>query len=96
MHAPPFVPASRSTTCSPERVCSRQNVGENERLVSLFGGAALLVNAFFGPKRSRPLSLLAGAGMLYRGWTGHCAGYEAMGISTADSPSGLPQAVASS
>ena len=90
MHAPPFVPQTSSGPSRSLTRCSQQNVGENERLVSLLGGAGLLLNALLGPRRSRPLSLLAGGALLYRGWTARCAIYELLGIGTADSSNGLP------
>ncbi|MBX3441563.1 MAG: SRPBCC family protein [Planctomyces sp.] len=75
MDASGFEPASR---------CSRRvNVSHSERNVSRIAGAALLLNGLCGPRSTRPLSLLSAAGLLYRGATGHCHGYEALGISTA-------------
>jgi uncharacterized membrane protein len=60
------------------------NVGDVERKVSLAAGTIL---ALLGLKR-RDISGLAiatvGAGLLYRGATGHCYGYQALGIDTAD------------
>src|SRR5688500_2456876 len=70
------------------------NVGRDERLVSAASGAIL---AMLGAGRRDLLGLLiagAGAGLVYRGATGHCSMYEALGLSTAgqtpltgDSPS---------
>jgi uncharacterized membrane protein len=60
------------------------NVGEGERALSAVGGSAL---ALFGLSRgSLPgLALAAlGGAFLYRGLTGHCECYEALGISTAE------------
>jgi uncharacterized membrane protein len=59
------------------------NVGHNERLVSVAAGAVL---ALFGlGRRSIPGLLAAGVGgmMVYRGATGHCPMYGAMGLDTA-------------
>jgi len=59
------------------------NVGDNERLISSFGGGAL---AMFGLTRGGLGGLLltiAGGGLIYRGATGHCDFYAAMGINTA-------------
>jgi uncharacterized membrane protein len=100
MHAPPFVPQEAPVGFAPaSQTCPRKNVGETERLASMAGGAVLLLNGLFGPRRSRPLSFLTGAGLVYRGFTGRCRVYEALGISTAsrstredlmDSPVAVP------
>ena len=59
------------------------NVGELERWASLLGGGLL---AAWGLSR-RNLTGLAvaavGGSLVYRGATGHCAGYSALGVSTA-------------
>jgi uncharacterized membrane protein len=65
------------------------NVNHPERWFSVVTGAAL---AAFGLKRRTTLgwiSAAAGSVLLWRGATGHCFVYDALGISTADdSPSG--------
>jgi uncharacterized membrane protein len=62
----------------------QQNVGNTERIVSAAAGAGL---AAFGLKRGG-LSGLAlgaiGAGLLWRGWTGRCQCYAALGINTVE------------
>ena len=57
------------------------NVGDLERWLSLLGGELL---ALATVRRSLgTVVLLGGAGaLLYRGWTGHCALYQTMGLST--------------
>ena len=60
------------------------NVGGTERLVSSVAGGALLA---FGLKEggvSGTLMSLLGGAMLYRGTTGHCHLYDAIGVNTAD------------
>ena len=60
------------------------NVGQSERVVSAVAGGAL---ALAGLKmRSLPGVLLAAVGgaLAYRGVTGHCHAYEALGVNTAD------------
>lgn len=68
------------------------NVGDRERLLSLLGGTAL---SLFGLSR-RSLGGLAlatvGGSFIYRGITGHCGGYQALGINTA-SPVGSATSV---
>jgi uncharacterized membrane protein len=59
------------------------NVGDTERLLSMLGGAAL---SLFGLSRRSlgGLTLAAvGGSFLYRGLTGHCGCYQALGVSTA-------------
>jgi len=57
------------------------NVGDGERWLSLLGGGLL---ALYTLRRSLgTVVLLGGAGaLLYRGLTGQCALYKAMGVST--------------
>lgn len=61
--------------------CARDaNVGSTERIVSALCGAGLIAG---GLSRRNLLAPLAGAALLYRGWSGRCAVYRALGISTA-------------
>jgi uncharacterized membrane protein len=62
----------------------RVNVGEGERAVSLAAGAILALQGL--SRRSTPglIMGLVGGAMIYRGVTGHCHAYEAMGIDTAN------------
>jgi uncharacterized membrane protein len=68
----------------PQRPAQSINVGDKERLLSVLGGAAL---GIFGLSR-RSLGGLAlaavGGSLIYRGTTGHCSGYQALGVSTAE------------
>ena len=52
-----------------------QNVGENERMISMFGGGVL---AAAGLLRGSPLFLTLGMGLAFRGLTGYCPVYQAM------------------
>jgi uncharacterized membrane protein len=58
------------------------NVGDFERVLSMIGGGAL---ALYGLRRSlgNLLLMLGGGALIYRGLTGYCAAYQAMGITTA-------------
>jgi uncharacterized membrane protein len=71
----------------------RVNVGDAERWASLIGGGLL---AGFGLAR-RSLGGLAlaalGGGLMYRGLTGHCSLYHALGLNTAE-PRGPASSVA--
>jgi hypothetical protein len=64
-----------------------KNVGKIERWVSLLGGGAVAAYALRREPRLSPLSgaLAVGAAtLLFRGTTGHCPAYGALGFSTAD------------
>lgn len=68
----------------PHQQAPAANVGEAERLLSLLGGGAL---ALYGLARGSlgSLTLAAlGGGLVYRGMSGHCNLYGALGISTAE------------
>ncbi len=63
-----------------------KNVAITERWVSLLGGGALAAWALRRERRS-PLTgalALGAAALLFRGATGHCPAYGALGLSTAD------------
>lgn len=63
---------------------ARTNVSSTERWLSLAAGGTLAALAVTG--RTPVLaSALVGAGLVYRGATGNCALYQALGLSTADS-----------
>ncbi len=61
-----------------------QNVGSTERTLSKVGGAALVLAGLTRGRWNGLLLSLAGGGLLYRGFTGHCYAYQALGIDTAD------------
>jgi len=54
-----------------------ENVGQTERLVSVFAGAVLLARGIKNPFKP---GFLYGAYLAYRGFTGHCLLYEQLGI----------------
>jgi uncharacterized membrane protein len=58
------------------------NVGQPERWVSIIGGSAL--TAYAMSRRSWPAAVLAliGGALLFRGATGHCSVYQAIGANT--------------
>lgn len=62
----------------------RTNVSSNERWLSLAAGGTLAVLGLTGRTPTLP-SVLVGAGLIYRGATGNCALYQALGVSTSDS-----------
>lgn len=60
------------------------NVGRDERLLSVLGGAVLMIRAGMrGNRLAAFLSALLGGYLVYRGATGHCYVYESMGVTTA-------------
>jgi len=63
---------------------STKNVGQTERWVSAIGGGAL---ALYGLKHGGlggAALALAGGGLIFRGATGHCEMYKALGVNRAD------------
>ena len=66
-----------------------KNVAKIERWASLLGGGALAAYTLRRERRIPPLSgalALGAATLLFRGATGHCPAYGALGLSTADLP----------
>lgn len=68
-----------------ERPGSPLNVGRQERNWSILGGVALVAASLAGRGIARWLGTLAGGALVYRGVTGHCPAYEAMGVNTNES-----------
>jgi uncharacterized membrane protein len=67
--------------------CSGVNVGETERQASMWGGTVLAVCGLLkGSFSGLALAALGGA-LIYRGHTGHCHVYEALGHNTAEAGS---------
>lgn len=60
-----------------------KNVGTAERWASLFAGSAFLTAAARNRNALGALSAAAGAALLFRGATGHCFVYQALGASSA-------------
>lgn len=76
-------------TCGPANI----NVGADERQLSMVLGATILVGGTLLASTRTFLAAAVGLGLLYRGMTGHCMGYEALGISTADDTESAPREV---
>jgi uncharacterized membrane protein len=74
-------PPPRHPADSAQRANRPVNVGDLERCLSLLGGGLLALCTI---RRSLgAVVLLGGAGaLLHRGWTGHCALYQTMGLSS--------------
>jgi uncharacterized membrane protein len=56
------------------------NVPDHERVFSGISGIALIGAALSRSGAGRWLFLLAGAALLRRGWTGHCAVYQSANV----------------
>lgn len=68
---------------TPSRTRSNTNVGEIERWASIIGGSALVL-AGLARRSLGGLALSAvGGSLLYRGLSGHCPTYDALGVDTA-------------
>lgn len=59
-----------------------KNVAESERWISVLSGGVLSLYSLTQPLPARLGYLLAGSYLLYRGLTGYCPAYRAIGIST--------------
>jgi uncharacterized membrane protein len=62
----------------------RMNIGRVERWLSMVAGGALAAYALKRRERPGGAAAIAGAALLYRGATGHCDVYQALGINRAD------------
>jgi len=62
---------------------SQVNVDSCERVCSALAGGALLLHGLMSRSFGGLVTGLIGGGLLYRGLSGHCAAYQALGISTA-------------
>lgn len=61
-----------------------QNISQQEKLLSLGGGALLSLLSFGSGGAKGLLGLGIGASLVYRGVTGHCHLYDMLGVSTAE------------
>jgi hypothetical protein len=65
---------------------SQANVGELERIASAVGGAVLVAAGLRRGWLSGSILALAGGALVYRGISGRCMLYEALGVSTTGCP----------
>jgi uncharacterized membrane protein len=79
-----ITPASEVLSAAQHRLSQLDvNVAERERTLCVLGGGTLALLGLSRPAPARwPLVLLGGY-LAYRGLSGHCALYEALGIDTA-------------
>ncbi len=59
------------------------NVGDTERTISTAAGGLIVLCGLSRLSLSTIVAAVAGGALLYRGLTGHCSAYQALGISTA-------------
>lgn len=86
-------PEATTAPEAPAEPADGRNVNSLEGALSLGVGVLMLVAALF-PRSIKQLLLLSlGGGLVYRGMTGHCGVYKAVGIDTAKEPL-LPQLTA--
>lgn len=69
---------------------SRINVHKNERLLSTVGGGLMVLGGLRRFSLPGLVTAAAGGILLYRGLTGHCPGYETLGIDTAANRGAAP------
>jgi len=65
--------------------CHRVNVGETERLASVMGGSVLALLGLMRGGLTGSALAIGGGALVYRGITGHCEAYHALGVDTTDS-----------
>ncbi len=75
----------RSLAPHEARPQSAHNVADPERVLSVAIGAALVTMGLRRRDTAGIAAAIIGGGFLYRGSTGHCGVYEALGVSTGDS-----------
>ena len=69
------------------------NIGSAERIGSAVAGTFLVAHALLKPSIGRLIGAVAGAALLQRGVTGHCAMYRALGVDTADQSAARDRAI---
>lgn len=70
--------------CGGEQRSLTRNISQREQQFSTWGGAALLLAGLKRGKLGGLLMSLAGGGLLYRGLSGHCYCYDALGIDSSE------------
>lgn len=88
LEAPPAGTTERAAEPRTEQQGGRTNVSRPERLASVAGGGLLAAAALKRGGLGGALLGLAGAALVQRGVTGHCAVYGTLGLSTAEDDTG--------
>lgn len=68
-----------------EYEAGHENVGNLERIISCMAGGALVLEGLRRRSWGGGLAALSGAAMLFRGLSGHCSVYSALGVDTTGS-----------
>lgn len=69
---------------SSDRTANSRNVGRKEQLGSILAGGSLIAYGMLPKGKFRLISLLAGASLVYRGFSGTCEIYKRLGIDTTE------------
>lgn len=64
-------------------IAPRQNISQNEQWASMLAGSGLVLYGLSRRSLWGLVSAVAGASLVYRGWSGHCTTYELLGVCTA-------------
>jgi uncharacterized membrane protein len=83
------MPHKVASDATPDGKSPAVNVSDVERAISVFGGTMLVVAGLTRLRLGAVALMALGGALVYRGVTGHCHTYEALGVSGAD---GLPDA----
>lgn len=59
------------------------NIGDTERAISIMAGGLILLKGVAKLPFVTLAAVVAGGALVYRGLTGHCQAYEALGVSSA-------------
>lgn len=78
----PVRSSSRQIWPADMRQCHRVNVGETERLASVMGGSVLTLLGLMRGGLTGSALAIGGGALVYRGVTGHCEAYHALGVDT--------------
>lgn len=81
--APQKLEQHARTHSQQKSTCHRVNVGDDERIASTAGGVILATVGMLRSGATGWLLLGIGASLVYRGTTGHCSAYKALGVNTA-------------
>lgn len=77
-------PSREQARTRPKGARSRVNVHELERLASVLGGGLAVAWGLSRGSLTGKAAALVGGGLVYRGVTGHCQVYEALGVSSVE------------
>lgn len=82
----------QASSCGQAGHDREQNVGESERWASMFAGGFLTACGLLRGSTSGLALAAIGGALAYRGYTGHCQVYEAIGHCSVEEPASLGHA----